>query len=192
MARLVFLAVVCLLGAGLVLGQEKCVFAKLNQGLSPESWDAVADNSAHLADISDEDECREACCAREDCQLALIRTPADGSPQCFLVNCMKDGNDVCVLEASDHSKTYLKTQVSDRANNSTGKHRGGGNMAPVVNVALFRWFYGPGRESLYYSQSHINLIIFNVTTSLVNLRFSNCRLKFYFQDPLGLLNNNAV
>lgn len=122
MARLLFLACACFLGAGVVLGQEECVFTELNQGLSPESWDAGANYSDHLADISDEYECREVCCSREDCQLALIETPADGSPQCFLVNCMKNGKDVCVLEASDHSKAYLKTQVSDRANNSTGKH----------------------------------------------------------------------
>lgn len=118
MARLFLLVFVCLLETGLVLGQERCVFTELNQGLN---WDAGANYSAHLADISDESECQKICCTREDCQLALIETPADGSPQCFLVNCMKDGEDVCVLEASDHSKAYRKTQVSDRASSSTGK-----------------------------------------------------------------------
>ncbi|MCJ8740051.1 hypothetical protein PDJAM_G00054360 [Pangasius djambal] len=119
MARLFLLAFVCLSGAGLVLGQEGCVFTELNRGLNAKSWDAGANYSAHLADISDERECREVCCTREDCHLALIDTPADGSPQCFLINCMKDGKDVCVLEARDHSKAYLKTQLSDRTNSST-------------------------------------------------------------------------
>lgn len=123
MAWLFLLALVCFLGTGLVLGQEGCVFSELNQGLSSKSWDAGAKYLAHLADISDERECREICCTEEECHLALIETPADGSPQCFLVNCMKDGEDVCVLEESDHSKSFLKTQVSDRANNSTGKHQ---------------------------------------------------------------------
>ncbi|XP_053503467.1 kunitz-type protease inhibitor 2 [Ictalurus furcatus] len=119
MARLFILAFVCLLGAGFVLGQEECVFTELNQGLDPKSWDAGANYSAHLPNISDEQECREVCCAREDCQLALIETPADGSPQCTLVNCMKDGKDVCVLEARGHSKAYLKIHFSDRTNSST-------------------------------------------------------------------------
>ncbi|KAG7321931.1 hypothetical protein KOW79_014789 [Hemibagrus wyckioides] len=119
MAQLFLLASICLFGTGIVLAQEGCSFTELNQGLALKSWDAGANLSAHLTDISDQSECKNACCSREDCQLAMITTPADGSPQCFLVNCMKDGKNVCVLEPSDHSKAYIKTQVSDRSNSST-------------------------------------------------------------------------
>ncbi|GAA6097315.1 kunitz-type protease inhibitor 2 [Tachysurus ichikawai] len=119
MARLFLLVSVCLCSAGIVLGQEGCVFTELNQGLNLKSLDAGANYSDHLVDISDERQCQNVCCTREDCHLALIVTPADGSQQCFLVNCMKDGKNVCVLEPSDQSKAYIKSQVSDRSNSST-------------------------------------------------------------------------
>lgn len=157
MARLFLFAFFCILGAGLVLGQEECVFTELNQGLDPKSWDAGANYSAHLPNISDEQECREVCCAREDCQLALIETPADGSPQCSLVNCMKDGKDVCVLEARGHSKAYRKIQVSDRANSSTGKNNNN-NMASVKNVALFQWYYFPTEKTVLLPEPHITTL----------------------------------
>ncbi|KAK3531664.1 hypothetical protein QTP70_025894 [Hemibagrus guttatus] len=119
MAQLLLLASICLFGTGIVLAQEGCVFTELNQDLDRKSWDAGANISAHLTDISDERECQNVCCTRQDCQLAMIITPADGSPQCFLVNCMKDGKNVCVFEPSNHSKAYFKTRVSDRSNSST-------------------------------------------------------------------------
>ncbi|KAM9468978.1 kunitz-type protease inhibitor 2 [Clarias gariepinus] len=108
MIRVLVLALVCLLGTGLVQGQNGCEFTELNQGLSPDSLA----NQDHLVDISDVQKCQDVCCTRDDCQLALIETPADGSPQCFLLNCIKDGKDVCVFEASTSSKVYRKTNVS--------------------------------------------------------------------------------
>lgn len=164
MARLLFLVFICLFGAGLVLGQEDgCVFTELNQGLNPESLDAGANYSAHLADISDEQECRQVCCSREDCQLALIETPADGgSPQCVLVNCMKDGKNVCVLEASDHTKAYPKT---DRSNSSTGKHRPNKqNMASVTHVVLFQSvvLFSRQRKPLLLPEPYITTLIYDI------------------------------
>ncbi|XP_060799902.1 kunitz-type protease inhibitor 2 [Neoarius graeffei] len=109
MSRLFF---ICLFGAGLVLGQEEqCLFTETNQGLSPDCLDAVSNDSAHLADVSDEQECRQACCSREDCKLALFETPADGgSPRCVLVKSLEDAKDICVLEASDNTKAFLRTE----------------------------------------------------------------------------------
>ncbi|XP_062872879.1 kunitz-type protease inhibitor 2 isoform X2 [Trichomycterus rosablanca] len=112
MARIVLLALVCLSGLALVLGQDGCVWElKKNQGLNTKSLDAGASFSAHLPNITDPEECRQACCGRTDCQLALIGTPADdGTPECFLVNCMRDDEDVCVLEENSQYEGYRKTQ----------------------------------------------------------------------------------
>ncbi|KAL0174120.1 hypothetical protein M9458_030088, partial [Cirrhinus mrigala] len=77
---------------------------KLEQGLDISSFDNGAAYLAHLPNISDAEQCQNACCEREDCQIALIGTPADGRPECILVSCMKDGKDVCVLTQSTQFK----------------------------------------------------------------------------------------
>ncbi|KAK7171702.1 hypothetical protein R3I93_004108 [Phoxinus phoxinus] len=83
----------------------------VEQGLDFSSFDNGAAYLAYLPDISDKEECQNACCEREDCQIALIGTPADGSPECRLVNCLKDdGEDVCVLTQSTQFKVYRKIQ----------------------------------------------------------------------------------
>ncbi|KAI2656123.1 Actinia tenebrosa protease inhibitor [Labeo rohita] len=81
---------------------------KLEQGLDMSSFDNGAAYLAHLPDISDAEQCQNACCEREDCQIALIGTPADGKLQCILVSCMKDGKDVCVFTQSTQFKVYRK------------------------------------------------------------------------------------
>ncbi|XP_051963421.1 papilin-like [Xyrauchen texanus] len=85
---------------------------ELEQGLNPRSFDDGAAYLAHLPNISDAESCQQACCDNEDCQLALIGTPADGKPECILISCMKDGKDVCDLMPSTQFKVYRKTQAS--------------------------------------------------------------------------------
>ncbi|CDQ62862.1 unnamed protein product [Oncorhynchus mykiss] len=95
------------------LGEEKqgCAWdvdADTDQGLDPKSLDAGASYLAHLPEISDNMGCQEACCGYQDCQLALVGASADGPSECFLVNCMKDGKDVCVLQSDTQFKVYRK------------------------------------------------------------------------------------
>ncbi|XP_016308370.1 papilin-like isoform X1 [Sinocyclocheilus anshuiensis] len=82
---------------------------ELEQGLDISSFDNGAAYLAHLPEITDAEQCQSACCERDDCQLAVIGTPADdGRPECILVSCMKDGKDVCVLTQSTQFKVYRK------------------------------------------------------------------------------------
>ncbi|XP_051534832.1 kunitz-type serine protease inhibitor 6-like [Myxocyprinus asiaticus] len=104
-----FVGVLCSLSA-----LKACTWdsnTELEQGLDPRSFDDGAGYLAHLPNISDAEECQQACCDKDECQLALIGTPADGKPECMLVSCMKDGKDVCVLMPSTQFKVYRKTQV---------------------------------------------------------------------------------
>ncbi|XP_052432894.1 kunitz-type protease inhibitor 2-like isoform X1 [Carassius gibelio] len=82
---------------------------ELEQGLDVSSFDNGASHLAHLPEITDAERCQRACCERDDCQLAVIGTPADdGRPECILVSCIKDGKDVCVLTQSTQFKVYRK------------------------------------------------------------------------------------
>ncbi|TSN39344.1 Kunitz-type protease inhibitor 2 [Bagarius yarrelli] len=82
--------------------------------------------------MSDEGECQNICCMNEDCHLALMVTPSDSLPQCFAVNCLKDGKNVCVLEASEHSKAYIKPQVSE-PKSQTGDEITDPTSVPKIN-----------------------------------------------------------
>ncbi|XP_038548348.1 kunitz-type protease inhibitor 2 [Micropterus salmoides] len=85
-----------------------------DQGLDPASVDAGTVNLTRLADVSDPESCRAACCAEPDCDLALVGYPADGGPQCMLVSCVIRGQDVCVLEPSTQFKVYRKATTETR------------------------------------------------------------------------------
>lgn len=105
---------------------------EINQGLDPESFNDNAPYLTNLSEISDAEQCQRACCEREDCQLALIGSPADGPLECYLVNCVKDGRDVCVLSQSTQFQVYRKipetaeeeqkNEAEVRTLNTTGKH----------------------------------------------------------------------
>ncbi|XP_019901254.1 kunitz-type protease inhibitor 2 isoform X2 [Esox lucius] len=106
----VFLLLSVLIQAQLDENQE-CVWdqdTEPNQGLHPKSLEAGARYVAELQQISDVQGCQEACCNNQDCQLALLGNPADGTPECFLVSCMKDGQDVCVLQSDTQFEVYRK------------------------------------------------------------------------------------
>lgn len=103
--------------------EEACKWDLENErGLDPESFDDGA-NSVHLPHISDSIGCQQACCRKGDCQLAMLGTPADGTAECFLVSCMKDGKDVCVLRHSSQFKVFRK--VTPAAQQAEGNARNG-------------------------------------------------------------------
>ncbi|KAF7699995.1 kunitz-type protease inhibitor 2 [Silurus meridionalis] len=135
MARLFLLASLCLFGSGLVLGEDTCVFTHLNRSLNPKSLDAGANYSGQLVGFDNELQCRDLCCSREDCHLALIQKLGDGFPQCFLVNCMKNGENVCVLEESDNSKAFLKTLTKTEGYCRAGKEVG------LCRASMPRFYY---------------------------------------------------
>ena len=90
------------------------------QSLDPLSLDAGARRLSVLRDVRDMEHCQMACCAETACQLAMIGTPADGSPECHLVSCMQGGRDVCILQPSTQFKVYRKkTPVETEPQNST-------------------------------------------------------------------------
>lgn len=81
----------------------------VEQGLNISSFDDGAAYVGNLPEISDEEQCQKACCEIDDCHIALIGIPADdGRLECRLVNCLKDGKDVCVLTQSTQFKVYRK------------------------------------------------------------------------------------
>ncbi|KAM4627346.1 kunitz-type protease inhibitor 2 [Polymixia lowei] len=84
------------------------------QGLDPASFDAGARRLSVLREVKDMEHCQKACCVRPDCHLALIGTPADGSPECHLVDCLSDGKDVCVLQPDHQFKVYRKKTKEDQ------------------------------------------------------------------------------
>ncbi|CAM4552552.1 unnamed protein product [Leuciscus chuanchicus] len=88
----------------------------VEQGLDFSSFDNGAAYLAYLPEVSDKEQCQNACCEREDCQIALIGTPADGRAECRLVSCLKDGKDVCVLTQSTQFKVYRKIQDQNPQN----------------------------------------------------------------------------
>lgn len=96
----------------------------VEQGLDIKSYDNGAAYLAYLPEISDPGECQQVCCDRDDCQIALIGTPADGKPECRLVSCMKDGVDVCVLTPSTQFQVYRKIDATGdvRAPFTTGNY----------------------------------------------------------------------
>uniref|UniRef100_A0A4W5QPC0 Serine peptidase inhibitor, Kunitz type, 2 n=1 Tax=Hucho hucho TaxID=62062 RepID=A0A4W5QPC0_9TELE len=79
-----------------------------DQGLDPKSLDAGARYLAHLPEMADSKGCQDVCCGYQDCQLALVGTPVHGTSDCFLVNCMKDGKDVCLLQSDTQFTVYRK------------------------------------------------------------------------------------
>ncbi|KAK1785948.1 hypothetical protein P4O66_017693 [Electrophorus voltai] len=153
MARLRLFAFVSLVS--LVLGQEGCVWdlnTEVNQGLDPLSLVAGATYIAHLPELSDDETCQQACCDNEACQLALTETNSNGTLGCFLVNCMKEDQDVCILMQSDTVKVYRKAPESTpdifavRSANSTDRCRYVNAVGPC-RAAFIRFFYNVSSQT---------------------------------------------
>lgn len=108
MTRFPLLALCLLLWPGLALTCDWDPSVDPDQGLAPAS---AADGPHYLRwvnEAANEDACRAACCAEPGCDLALLGFPADGSPQCRLLRCRKDGRDTCELEPSTQFKVYRR------------------------------------------------------------------------------------
>ncbi|KAL2096432.1 hypothetical protein ACEWY4_008580 [Coilia grayii] len=117
-------------------------------GLDVRSLDDGANYAAHLPDISDSNGCQMACCARDDCQLAILGTPADdGVAECFLVSCMKDGNDVCRLQPSSQFKVFRKmASPAQSAGTCTECCRSPRQVGPC-KAAMPRFYYDISTQS---------------------------------------------
>ncbi|XP_031167094.2 kunitz-type protease inhibitor 2 isoform X2 [Sander lucioperca] len=76
--------------------------------------------------------CREACCQTAGCDLALLGFPMDGRPQCMLVQCVRQGRDMCVFRPSTQFKIYRKKVPTD----AETKSQEGGEELRVVPLGL--------------------------------------------------------
>ncbi|XP_071352902.1 kunitz-type protease inhibitor 2 [Trachinotus anak] len=106
--RLSLLALCFLFWSGLALDCDWDQSTDPDQGLDLETVGVKVLQLDRLAEVSDPDTCRAACCHQPDCDLALVGFPADGGPQCLLVSCESQGRDVCVLQPSSQFKVYRK------------------------------------------------------------------------------------
>lgn len=78
------------------------------QSLDPVSLQSGASYLETELPVTDLALCREACCSRPACDLALVGYPQDGLPQCFLISCVIGGHDMCVLRPSFQFKVSKK------------------------------------------------------------------------------------
>lgn len=100
--------------AGVVLGCEWASSDWEDQSLS------LGFDTPYLgdpADVADLEECKAACCVKNDCDLALVGLPQDGRMQCYLVKCWILGSNQCEPQNSTQYKMYRKKQ-----NRGTGSH----------------------------------------------------------------------
>ncbi|XP_040042222.2 kunitz-type protease inhibitor 2 [Gasterosteus aculeatus] len=110
-----------LVGTGVVLGCD------WDRSLDPDQDLSVINNFMidinQISEVSDPESCRSKCCSQPDCDLALVRFPADGKPQCMLVKCLVQDQDLCVLEPATQSKVYRKngTRESGRKQSRGGE-----------------------------------------------------------------------
>ncbi|KAJ8414561.1 hypothetical protein AAFF_G00037630 [Aldrovandia affinis] len=65
-----------------------------------------------LKNVSDRAACLQVCCARIDCDLAIVGTPQDGPAQCYIISCVKDGKDVCTMREMMDFTAYRKRQTT--------------------------------------------------------------------------------
>lgn len=93
-----------LLGAGLVLGCE---------------WDSWEDRGLDLTyspllgdpvNVTDAEECKDACCWKKGCEAAMVGGPQDGRLKCYLVTCRNLGSDQCRLLNQSRSQVHRKRQ----------------------------------------------------------------------------------
>ncbi|KAJ8280704.1 hypothetical protein GJAV_G00057960 [Gymnothorax javanicus] len=121
MTELWYVVVFCVLVSSPVQGQEnqECIGAfesTRQEGLDLDRWASLR---GPLDNVSDAKTCLKACCAEEECHLAVVGTPQDGRAQCFLVNCVKDGEDVCRTKSQVNFAVYRKKKASTNAKDKT-------------------------------------------------------------------------
>ncbi|XP_034721540.1 papilin-like [Etheostoma cragini] len=79
-----------------------------DQALDPESMVSMLLPGPDAVEGSDPQRCREACCETAGCDLALLGLPMDGPPQCMLVQCVRQGRNMCGFQPSTQFKMYRK------------------------------------------------------------------------------------
>ncbi|XP_030007259.1 kunitz-type protease inhibitor 2 [Sphaeramia orbicularis] len=107
-----------------------------DQGLDPVSLQSGAFYLNTEQPVSGPDQCREACCSRSDCDLALVGYPQDGDAHCFLVHCFNGGRDVCALQSSSQFKVFKKVNPEDRNQVPDGPD---GEAEQRVQPRLVQW-----------------------------------------------------
>ncbi|KAG5837305.1 hypothetical protein ANANG_G00237890 [Anguilla anguilla] len=151
MAQLWYIVVFCVLVSPTARGQvdQECFGAfetSDDQGLD---FDSGASVEGPIRNVSDREACLSACCNKEDCHLAIVGMPQDGPAQCYLVNCMKDGNDVCRMLGQKGSTAYKKRPKA-RAADSTDKCSAPAEVGSC-RAAFPRFYYnGTSCESFIY------------------------------------------
>lgn len=88
-----------LLGAALVLGCEWDLLE--DQGQNPTSYTPELGNPV---EVTDQEECKTACCLTPGCDVALLGLPQDGPLLCYLVKC----GDQCHLGSSFQFRAFRK------------------------------------------------------------------------------------
>uniref|UniRef100_A0A8C2WWN8 Serine peptidase inhibitor, Kunitz type, 2 n=1 Tax=Cyclopterus lumpus TaxID=8103 RepID=A0A8C2WWN8_CYCLU len=175
MGRSSLLAVWVLLCTGLALGCD------WDQSVDPDQGLAVINASMmisldNISEVPDQKSCRAKCCSKSDCDLALVRFPADGLPQCLLVTCVVGGRDVCVLGPATHSRVYrrkgkreagrqpqedgkkldivpLMVSWQPETNETENQHCGAEPQVGPCRAAFRRWYYNSktgGCQSFIY------------------------------------------
>lgn len=109
-----------LLRAGLALDCNWDPSVDQNQGLNPTSLTAGARLLGEWSSVSTADDCRAACCAHKDCDLALVGVPADAGPQCQLVDCRSRGRDVCAFKTSSQFQVFRRVRADAREDGDSG------------------------------------------------------------------------
>ncbi|XP_048837659.1 kunitz-type protease inhibitor 2 isoform X2 [Brienomyrus brachyistius] len=104
-----------------------------NQGLDPKSFENGANFTKRLENASDGDACGKACCNSEDCHLALEGDLQDGLVECFLVNCIKDGENKCQLMDREGSKMYRRGDAMPKTDAATTV----GSTLPAMTTSEF-------------------------------------------------------
>ncbi|CAL1571279.1 unnamed protein product [Knipowitschia caucasica] len=98
------LVVLCALNAC----TQQCEFAEPRE----RAPDPMLLASATRLGDSDPESCRAQCCARANCDAALLELSVNGSAQCFLLDC--DG--ACTLREDSQYRVYERTDVHTREN----------------------------------------------------------------------------
>ncbi|TDH15527.1 hypothetical protein EPR50_G00032310 [Perca flavescens] len=136
MPRVSLLLLCLLLATGPALARD-CAWdpdVDPDQALDPVSLaSGLLQGQNNTVEGSDPRLCREACCQTAGCDLALLGFPMDGLPQCMLVQCVRQGRDMCVYRPSTQFKIYRKKVPTDA---ETKNQEGGEELRVVPLVVL--------------------------------------------------------
>lgn len=81
-----------------------------------------------MVDVLDPESCRKRCCDSPKCDVAMMRYPIDGEPQCMLINCHINGQRECVYRPNSRFKVYRKKGTGE----SQEEHGNGLRVVPLM------------------------------------------------------------